>query len=161
MNDGIRLQNPNRYPINRQRLVQATRATLASHSDEQDASLCIALTDADAIKELNSKYAFVDAPTDVLSFPANPLPHAVGETGKYLGDIVIAHDYVSAHAGATDAALDDILCLLVIHGTLHLLGFTHDTAAAKDRMWAAQDAALRLLNIDPAVVQSYGNIEDD
>lgn len=161
MNDGIRLHNPNRYPIDRKRLVQATLAILASHSDEQDASLCIALTDAGAIKALNLKYAFVDAPTDVLSFPAIPLPPEPGETGKYLGDIVIAHDYVSAQACATDAALDDILCLLVIHGTLHLLGFAHDTAAAKDRMWAAQDSALRSLNIDPAVVESYGNIEDD
>lgn len=161
MNDGVKLQNPNRYPVNSERLLQATRAILESHAKEQDASLCIALTDAGAIKALNMKYAFIDAPTDVLSFPANPLPQEAGETGKYLGDIVIAHDYVSAQAGATDAELDDILCLLVIHGTLHLLGFAHDTAAAKDLMWAAQDAALRSLNIEPAIVESYGSIDDD
>ena len=155
------LRNPNRFPLDGDRLVQATRAILASHSNDQDASLCIALTNAGAIKALNLKFAFVDAPTDVLSFPAVPLPIESGETGKYLGDIVIAHDYVSAQACATDAVLDDILCLLVIHGTLHLLGFAHDTAAAKDRMWAAQEAALLSLNIDPAIVESYGSLQDD
>lgn len=110
---------------------------------------------------MNQKYAHVDAPTDVLSFPADPLPHEAGEMDRYLGDIVIAHDYVSAQVGATDAALDEILCLLVIHGTLHLLGYLHDTAAAKAKMWAAQDIALRSLDIDPAVVKVYGNLDDD
>lgn len=161
MNDGITLRNPNRYPLDEDRLVQATQAILTSHSNDQDASLCIALTDADAIKALNLKFAFVDAATDVLSFSAVPLPNEFGETGKYLGDIVIAHDYAAAQACATDAVLDDVLCLLVIHGTLHLLGFAHDTAAAKDRMWAAQEAALRSLKIDPAIVESYGSLEDD
>ena len=161
MNDGIELQNPNRYPVDGDRLVQAARAILTSHSNDQDASLCIAIADAGAIKALNLKFAFTDAPTDALSFPAQPWPDASGETGKYLGDIVIAHDYVSAQACALDALLNDILCLLVIHGTLHLFGFAHDTAAAKDRMWAAQDAALRSLNIDPALVASYGSLEDD
>ena len=161
MSDGITLQNPNRYPLNGDRLLQASRAVLTSHSNDQNASLCIALTDASAIKALNLKYAFVDAPTDVLSFSAARLPIESGETGKYLGDIVIAYDYVSAQAGATDLVLDDILCLLVIHGTLHLLGFAHDDAAAKERMWAAQDGALRSLRIDPAIVESYGCLEDD
>lgn len=161
MSDGITLQNPNRYRIDRERLIQATRTVLASRSHARDVSLCIALTDAGAIKTLNLKYAFVDAPTDVLSFPANHLTANAGETGKYLGDIVIAHDYASAQADATGAALEDILCLLVVHGTLHLLGYGHETAAAKDQMWAAQAAALRSLNIDPAIVESYGNIEDD
>ena len=161
MNDGVKLQNPNRYPIDRERLKQAARAILASCSHARDANLCIALTDAGAIKALNLKYARVNAPTDVLSFPASYMTSEPGETGKYLGDIVIAHDYVSAQADASGAALEDILCLLVIHGTLHLLGYGHDTAAARDRMWAAQAAALRSLNIDPAIVESYGNIEDD
>lgn len=161
MNDGINLLNPNRYPIDGGRLAQATRAILAADAIHQGASLCIALTDARTIQAMNLKYAHVDAPTDVLSFPADPLPQEAGARDRYLGDIVIAHDYVSAKVHATGAALDDILCLLVIHGTLHLLGYLHDTTAAKAEMWAAQDVALRSLDIDPAVVKAYGRLENE
>lgn len=105
---------------------------------------------------MNLKYAGIDAATDVLSFPADEGPGGSGGLETYLGDIVIAHDYVSEQARTADADLNDILCLLAIHGTLHLLGYDHDTKAVKDVMWAAQDLALRALNIDPEIIDKYG-----
>ena len=161
MSDGINLRNPGRYPIRGKRLAQASRVVLDAHSDCQKASLCILLTDARQICAMNRKYAHVDSPTDVLAFPADPLFSDFDETRPYLGDIVIAHDYVSAQAAATGAVLDDVLRLLVIHGTLHLLGYTHNTSEARDCMWAAQAGALRSIEIDPIIVDQYGNLQDD
>ena len=161
MSGGISLQNPSRYPIDSESLKRASQAVLACHPHDKDGSLSIVLTDSKTISGMNLRYAKVDAPTDVLSFPAEPAPRESGECGRYLGDIVIAFDYAAGQAQKTAAAVDDSLCLLVIHGTLHLLGYHHDTQAARDRMWALQVLALRAINVDPAVVELYGNIEND
>jgi len=161
LSDGILLQNPSRYPIDSERLIRASRAVLDCHPEYEYGVLSIVLTDSKTISVMNLRYAQVDAPTDVLSFPADAAPLESDEPGRYLGDIVIAHDYASAQAQATATTVCDVLCLLVIHGTLHLFGYDHDTNAARKKMWAAQELALRSLNIDPTLVESYGNIEND
>ena len=48
--------------------------------------------------------------------------------------------------------MSDSLALLVIHGTLHLLGYDHDTSEHKVEMWAAQEAALHTLGIATNIV---------
>lgn len=139
----------------------AVRAALDGNSEYERSSLGIVLTDSATIRAMNKQYAQVDAPTDVLSFRAEALPQESETCGSYLGDIIIAHDYASDQAQATGAAIGDVLCLLAIHGTLHLMGYDHDSSAARESMWAAQDLALRASNIDRAIVDRYGNIEDD
>lgn len=161
MTDGIILQNPCHHPANADRLKRACRAALASQPWDASGSLCIVLSDSRTIRELNLRYAKVDAPTDVLSFRAGAAPQETGEPGRYLGDIVIAYDYAAAQAQAAETALGDVLCLLVIHGTLHLLGYDHDTEANRELMWAAQDQALRALSIDRTIVSRYGKSGHD
>jgi len=51
--------------------------------------------------------------------------------------------------------------LLVVHGTLHLLGFDHDTTESRQSMWAAQEQILRRLNISPALVPALEGQDDD
>jgi probable rRNA maturation factor len=86
----------------------------------------------------------VDAPTDILSFPAEPLPDLPPELADlndeppYLGDLIIAYPYTRRQAEDSGHALEDELVLLVIHGTLHLLGYDHDTPDNEERMWSAQ-----------------------
>lgn len=157
MSDNISLQNPLRYPIDAERLVNASRAALDCHPQAGRCRLSIAFSDSTSIRALNLRYANRDSPTDVLSFRAEATPLDSGALECYLGDIIIAHDYASAQAQATATNLGDVLCLLAIHGTLHLLGYDHDSKAARERMWAAQDRALRELNIDRAIVDQYGN----
>lgn len=136
------------------------RAALDGNPKYEQSNLSVVLTDAATIHAMNQRYAQVDAPTDVLSFRAEALAQDSEACGSYLGDIVIAHDYASDQAQATGGGLGDVLCLLVIHGTLHLMGYDHDSPAARECMWAAQDLALRSLNIDSAIVNRYGNIEE-
>jgi probable rRNA maturation factor len=118
--------------------------------------LTIVITGDEEVRDLNRTYRQIDAPTDVLSFseqesagedgPALALPPELAEEmGAYLGDIVIAYPYTERQAAAFANPLRSELRLLVIHGTLHLLGYDHDTPEAEARMWAAQDAALASL----------------
>ena len=111
MSDGVVLHNPGRYPVDAARLSQASLAVLAAHPERQDGGLTIVISDSRTLASLNSSYSRVDAPTDVLAFPAAVAPDELGENGLYLGDIVIAYDYAAAQAQELEAALSDVLCL--------------------------------------------------
>jgi len=116
-------------------------------------ALTIAITDDDYVRQLNHDYLGVDAPTDVLSFGAQPddeptmpslvVPAALtAELANYLGDLVIAYPYATQQAARYANSIAAELRLLAVHGTLHLLGYDHATPAAEAAMWAAQAAAL-------------------
>ena len=161
MSPGIELQNPLGFSIADERLKQASSEVLALHPPHRNDCLTIILSDAETLRALNRQHRRVDAPTDVLSFVAPALPERIEDDQRYLGDILIAHDYVADSIAARRGDLDDILCLLVIHGTLHLLGYGHGAEAARDRMWAAQASALDSVGIDPSLVSEYADIAHD
>lgn len=164
MSDGVILQNPGRYPVDSARLARAAAAVLAAHPEHRDGSLSIVLTDSRTVASLNAEYGQAAGTTDVLAFPAATAldaPATIAENRPYLGDIIVAHDYVSAQVEGLGAALSDVLCLLVIHGTLHLLGYEHDSPTAMSKMWSAQERALHAAGISASVVDVYGNIEHD
>ncbi|MGI6619868.1 MAG: rRNA maturation RNase YbeY [Bacillota bacterium] len=64
-----------------------------------------------------------------------------------LGDIVISLDTASRQAESQGKPLRQELALLLVHGTLHLLGYDHDDPQKEAIMWAKQDAILKALNI--------------
>ena len=130
-------------------LERAARAVL-DLSGAPDADLTIVIMDDASIQSLNRDFLGHDAPTDVLSFPADePDP----ETGRrYLGDVAISYARAEAQAHERGHALESEMQLLVVHGVLHLLGHDHAEAAEKARMWAAQAGALEQLGISPQIV---------
>ena len=161
MSNCIHLQTPQQYPLDVSRLKQAAAAVLKQHQQPSNSCLTIVITHNDQLRELNHKHRQLDAPTDVLSFPADPLPNGLENGRNYLGDIVIAYPYTAANAEQCHINLDDVLCLLVIHAALHLLGYDHDSAAARRRMWAAQADALRSMQINADIVTAYEGTRDD
>ncbi|HVM72905.1 MAG TPA: rRNA maturation RNase YbeY [Anaerolineales bacterium] len=130
-------------------LERAARAAL-DLSGVPDADLTIALVDDVRIQALSRDFLAHDAPTDVLSFPADePDP----ETGRrYLGDVVISLARAEQQARERGHALESEMQLLVVHGVLHLLGHDHAEAGEKARMWAAQAEALERLGVSPNIV---------
>jgi probable rRNA maturation factor len=87
----------------------------------------------------------VDAPTDVLSFPAS---ESDPETGTpYLGDILISIPRATIQAQVAGHAVEEEVQLLVVHGTLHLLGHDHAEAEEKARMWKAQAEVMSRLGL--------------
>jgi probable rRNA maturation factor len=153
MSFAIEVQNERNFDVDIARLQVAAQTVLAQHDVDADSTLTIVITTDEAIQALNQQYRKIDAPTDVLSFPADPLPDELAdEEEPYLGDLVIAYPYASVQAQREQHALGDSLSLLVVHGTLHLLGYDHDTSENRAEMWAAQAKALQTLGIDEAIV---------
>ena len=99
----------------------------------------VLLTDNADIQILNRDWRQKDKPTDVLSFPADPLDK------PFLGDIAVALGVTEADADARKIKLDQHLSHLLVHGLLHLVGYDHkdDTEAAE--MEALEVAALASL----------------
>ncbi len=158
----ISVQNLGDFAVNEAQLQAAAALTLAQHPGTPPSALTVVIAADDMVRALNQQYRGVDAPTDVLSFPADPLPPGITNEPPYLGDLIIAYPYAAAQAAREGHAVDDSLALLVIHGVLHLLGYDHDTRERRTAMWTAQTAALQALNIPVSIVPSLeGSGHDD
>jgi probable rRNA maturation factor len=140
-------------------LERAARLTMDTSTPASDgfeftlasADMTIVLTDDAQLHELNLDYLGVDAPTDVLSFPAS---ESDPETGvSYLGDILISIPRATQQAQAAGHSVEDEVQLLVVHGTLHLLGHDHAEAAEKARMWEVQAEVMSRLGLSHVKVQ--------
>jgi probable rRNA maturation factor len=132
------------FPIN-DLLERAARVALEYQSEDPDADFSIVLADDEKLRALNRDYLSIDAPTDVLSFPAS---ESDPETGvRYLGDILISVPRAAEQANAAGHSIQDEIQLLVVHGVLHLLGHDHAEAEEKARMWAAQAMVLERLGL--------------
>jgi probable rRNA maturation factor len=106
--------------------------------------LAVLLTDDSSIRVINADWRGVDAPTNVLSFPA---PQSEGE---FLGDIVLAFETIAAEASAEGKPFAHHFAHLCVHGFLHLLGYDHVRKKDADVMVAAERDILRRLRIpDP------------
>ena len=132
-------------------LERAARLTLDASAAPADVDLTIVLTDDAQLHELNRDYLGLDAPTDVLSFPASEPDPETGAT--YLGDILISIQRAKIQAQAAGHRLEDEVQLLVVHGVLHLLGHDHAEVGDKARMWAAQAGVLARLGLSDIKVQ--------
>lgn len=132
-------------------LERAALLTLETESASTDSDLTIVLTDDDQLHELNRDYLGVDAPTDVLSFPADEEDPESGV--HYLGDILISIPRAKKQAKAAGHPLEAEVQLLVVHGTLHLLGHDHAEAEEKARMWKVQAEVMSKLGLGHIKVQ--------
>ncbi len=131
------------FPIAKEAVQRAARAALTQQSAHGD--LSIVLTDDAHLQELNRDFLGIDAPTDVLSFPAEEADPHSGR--NYLGDILISVPRAAEQARSAGHPVEAEVQLLVIHGVLHLLGYDHARAADKSRMWAAQSDILRSIGL--------------
>jgi probable rRNA maturation factor len=126
-------------------LERAAHAALEHESQSLDAELSIILTNDARLHELNLNYLGVDSPTDVLSFPSSETDPETG--AQYIGDILISIPRAQAQAEAAGHPLEAEVQLLVVHGTLHLLGHDHAEPEQKARMWNAQAEILDRLRL--------------
>ncbi|MDW5376777.1 rRNA maturation RNase YbeY [Halomonas sp. HP20-15] len=101
--------------------------------------LTIRLVDDDESQALNRDYRGKDRPTNVLSFPFEAPP---GIDLPLLGDLVISHPTMRREARQQHKPLADHYAHLVIHGTLHLLGYDHIDEAEAEIMEALERAVL-------------------
>jgi probable rRNA maturation factor len=100
------------------------------------------------VRALNARDRKKDKPTNVLSYPS-------GER-DFLGDMVLARQTVWREAREQRKSPADHFTHLVVHGTLHLLGYDHETGEADaERMEALERRVLARLGIaDPYIMTS-------
>lgn len=122
--------------------------------------LSIRLTDDDEVHVLNRDYREKDKPTNVLSFPMlepeevagigeGPIPEAM------LGDIILAQGVCAREAADKNIGFEEHASHLIVHGTLHLLGYDHMMEDEAEEMEATEIRALARLGIaDPYLLQT-------
>jgi len=121
-----------------------TEAGEVTHTKQGE--VAIVLTDDAAVHTLNRTWRGIDAPTNVLSFPAKSSPGIPAR----LGDIVIAYETVVREAIAERKPFAHHLVHLAVHGFLHLLGYDHEADAEADMMERLECAILARLDVpDP------------
>jgi probable rRNA maturation factor len=97
-------------------------------------------------RKLNAQFRGRDKPTNVLSFPAAELPRANGlHEPQPLGDLVICPQVLRTEARDQRKSLRAHWAHLVVHGSLHLIGYDHEVEADANRMERREIAVLRRL----------------
>lgn len=130
--------------VDERALVAMLERVLTEDGVDDGASLAVVLSEDSLLHELNLRHREVDAPTDVLSFPADegeafPVPE--GEP-RYLGDIVVSVESVARQAAEAGLTTAEELAHVILHGLLHLLGYDHEESAEEAVMKAREEAVL-------------------
>ena len=123
-------------------------------SGPRNVELSVRLAHDDAVRALNAEWRGKDKPTNVLSFPlANETELAAASADGpelMLGDIILARGVCAAEAAEKAVPIDQHAAHLLVHGTLHLLGYEHEDDEAASDMEARETRALARLGIaDP------------
>lgn len=139
----INIESQVDLPVDPALLEKAASHTLIYARAGIDLELTLVISDDSLLQQYNQKYLGIDAPTDVLSFPAK---YTDPDTfAHYLGDILISLPHAQQQAKSGGQSLEEELQLLVVHGVLHLLGYDHANIEDAKQMQVAQDAIMFLL----------------
>jgi len=113
--------------------------------------ISVRLTGDDEVRALNSQWRGKDKPTNVLSFPlaeADDLGEPTLSVPELLlGDIVLAKGVCQAEAADKGVTVEDHATHLLVHGTLHLLGYDHHQDSEAADMESREVRALARLGI--------------
>jgi probable rRNA maturation factor len=142
------------HPIDLARWSALCQAALAEEGVRPPAEVSLTFCDEATIADLNSRFMGKTGPTDVLSFPldfdegpSGRSPDAGGpgpggaldpEIPSLVGDILICPVVAARNAVEHGVSFDDEVALLVVHGSLHLLGWDHIIDAEAEKMEARE-----------------------
>lgn len=126
--------------VDQQLLGRLAEHVLARLHVHPDAELSVAVVDEEEMARLHVEWMGLPGPTDVLSFPMDELRPGTPEhpAEGTLGDIVLCPTVALRQAEAAGHPAADELCLLTVHGILHLLGHDHAEPDERRIMFALQ-----------------------
>jgi probable rRNA maturation factor len=120
-------------------------------TSDRPVEISLTLTGDEQVRALNAKWRGKDRPTNVLSFPMAEEPDLqkanAADAELLLGDIVLAHGVCEAEATDKRISVEQHATHLIVHGTLHLLGYDHHDDSEAADMEAREVRALGRLGI--------------
>jgi len=122
--------NEQEIQVNEARSAALVRHTLTSEDLEDNSELSVLFVTADHIRRLNKRFAGNDYATDVLAFPMMD----EDEDTFLLGDVIVCPSIAEENAHKLGHGVGKELDALLVHGTLHLLGYDHQGVEDKARM---------------------------
>ncbi|MCW8878204.1 MAG: rRNA maturation RNase YbeY [Kangiellaceae bacterium] len=144
----VDLQNPHSYAsVPSSDLINQWVRCALQHAGykEKSAEITVRIVNAEESQQLNRDYRAKDKPTNVLSFPFEAPP---GIAIDLLGDLVICHSVLHDEAEQQNKKSADHWAHLIVHGTLHLLGFDHIEEEEADEMEALEVVVLSQFEIE-------------
>ena len=108
----------------------------------------IVLSNNKQIQKLNYKWKGKNKPTNVLSFPNEENSANNKKSSCYLGDIILAYETLKKEAYQSKILFSSHMSHLLVHGILHLKGYTHEKKRDERIMQTEEIRILRILNID-------------
>lgn len=103
--------------------------------ERAEAQVSVTFLGREAMRRMNSEYKGHDRPTDVIAFPL------AGPDGLVVGDVYVCPWVARREATARRVPARKELVRLVVHGTLHALGWEHpeDESRTRSPMWRRQE----------------------
>lgn len=140
------------YPVNRKLIRTAALETLKKIGVKSFVQLSISIVGDRKVKELNRKFRGQDKATNVLAFPLyspdvdlESLPK-LGKTVP-LGDVIVSYPVARLEAARDSMLVDDKIAHLVVHGTLHVMGFDHIDPVQMSQMEKLEDEIYDLVGV--------------
>jgi len=148
------------FPYKKTWLKSIIAAVLSAENIAGPMEINCMVTDDENIRKFNRRYRGIDEATDVLSFALMEksissaeidFPSMPGTSCKF-GDILISYPRAVAQARELGHSVEGELALLLVHGTLHLLNYDHQTAIAAKKMEKREKAIIKILNEVKAIL---------
>jgi probable rRNA maturation factor len=126
--------------LSRAATARIVRAVLTAER-VRHAMISIAFVSESGIRALNRRHLRRNRPTDVIAFGFR----SAGRRSPIVGDIYIAPDVARASARANGVSVREELVRLIVHGTLHVLGYDHPDGNGRTRstMWRRQERLVK------------------
>ncbi|HEX2295131.1 MAG TPA: rRNA maturation RNase YbeY [Actinomycetota bacterium] len=142
------LANEQGVPLDEPLLAALARHVLEAEEVDDSAELSLLFVGADHIRRLNARYAGDDYATDVLAFPMAEDDDE--DDPLMVGDVVVCPEVAASNAAKAGTSLERELQTLVVHGTLHLLGYDHQNDAQRAEMDRRTNEVLASFSREPA-----------
>jgi len=112
------------------------KAVLRSESVKNVGEINVIFVNDATIRRLNRKFLGESGPTDVIAFSYDRIPHLLDQP---FGDIYISVDEAAENAERFGETEDRELVRLMVHGALHLLGYSDHKIRDREKMWRKQE----------------------
>ncbi len=123
----------------RAKAIQRVTQTILEHAGSPNADLSLSLVGKTRMRSLNRQYRGRDYPTDVLAFQMDQIGK---QTPVFLGDVVICLPIAIAQASRFNNTPNQEVLRLLIHGTLHLLGYDHEHSPQEAKRMQRKERAI-------------------